>query len=106
MPAHMVDVVEGSKLAECVGAPRLGVNTIHHQSVAELGEGLVVSAVSPDDGVVEAIEMPGKRFVVGVQWHPEHMWRTRPHSRRLFSAFVNAAKKPGRTTGDSPQLCG
>ena len=106
MPAHMVDVVDGSKLAECVGAPRLGVNTIHHQSVAELGEGLVVSAVSPDDGVVEAIEMPGKRFVVGVQWHPEHMWRTRPHSRRLFSAFVNAAKKPGRTPGDSPQMCG
>ena len=92
MPAHMVDVVEGSLLAACVGAPRLGVNTIHHQSIAELGEGLVVSAVSPDDGVVEGIEMPGKRFVVGVQWHPEHMWRTRPHSRRLFNAFVQAAK--------------
>ena len=93
MPAHMVDVIEGSKLLECVGAPRLGVNTIHHQSVAELGEGLVVSAVSPDDGVIEGIEMPSKRFVVGVQWHPEHMWRTRPHSRRLFCAFVKAAKK-------------
>ena len=92
MPAHMVDVVEGTKLAECVGAPRLGVNTIHHQSIAELGEGLIVSAVSPDDGVVEGVEMPGKRFVVGVQWHPEHMWRTRPHSKRLFSAFVEAAR--------------
>ena len=91
MPAHMVDVFEGSLLAACVGAPRLGVNTIHHQSVAELGEGLVVSAVSPDDGVIEGIEMPGKRFVVGVQWHPEHMWRTRPHSKRLFKAFVEAA---------------
>ena len=93
MPAHMVDVVEGSKLAECVGAPRLGVNTIHHQSVAQLGEGLVVSAMSPDDDVVEGIEMPGKRFVVGVQWHPEHMWRTRPHSKRLFKALIEAARK-------------
>ncbi|MBQ3329226.1 MAG: gamma-glutamyl-gamma-aminobutyrate hydrolase family protein [Eggerthellaceae bacterium] len=92
MPAHMVDVAEGSLLARCVGAPRLGVNTIHHQSVAELGEGLVVSAVSPDDGVIEGIEMPGKRFVLGVQWHPEHMWRTRPHSKRLFRAFIQAAK--------------
>ncbi len=93
MPAHMVDVVEGSLLAACVGAPRLGVNTIHHQSIAELGRGLIVSAISPDDGVIEGIELPGKRFVVGVQWHPEHMWRTRPHSRRLFSAFVEAARK-------------
>ena len=93
VPAHMVEVVEGSKLAACVGAPRLGVNTIHHQSVAELGEGLVVSAVSPDDGVVEAIEMPAKRFVLGVQWHPEHMWRTRPHSKGIFRALVEAAKK-------------
>jgi len=92
LPAHMVDVVEGSLLATCVGAPRLGVNTIHHQSIAELGEGLVVSAISPDDDVVEAIEMPSKRFVLGIQWHPEHMWRTRPHSRRLFNAFVQAAK--------------
>lgn len=91
VPAHMVEVVEGSKLAECVHALRLGVNTIHHQSVAELGEGLVVSAVSPDDGVIEGIEMPGKRFIVGVQWHPEHMWRSRPHSKDLFGAFVKAA---------------
>ena len=92
VPAHMVEVMEGSKLAECVHAQRLGVNTIHHQSVADLGEGLVVSAVSPDDGVIEGIEMPGKRFVLGVQWHPEYMWRTRPHSKRLFRAFVQAAK--------------
>ena len=91
MPAHMVELVEGSLLASCVGATRLGVNTIHHQSVAELGEGLVVNAVSPDDGVIEGLEMPGKRFIVGVQWHPEHMWRNRPHSKRLFRALVEAA---------------
>ena len=91
LPAHMVDVVEGTRLSSIVGAPRLGVNTIHHQSVADLGEGLVVSAISPDDGIVEGIELPGDAFVVGVQWHPEHMWRTRPHSKRLFRAFVEAA---------------
>ncbi len=93
LPAHMVDVVEGTKLADIVGAPRLGVNTIHHQGIGELGEGLIVSAVSPDDGVIEGIERPDKLFVIGVQWHPEHMWRTRPHSKRLFRAFVEAAKE-------------
>lgn len=92
MPAHMVDVVGGTRLESIVEASRLGVNTIHHQSVAELGEGLVVNAVSPDDGVVEGIELPGDLFVVGVQWHPEHMWRTRPHSKRLFRALVDAAR--------------
>jgi len=92
MPAHMVEVVEGSKLEKLVGATRLGVNTIHHQSIAKLGEGLVVSAVSPDDGIVEAIEMPDAHFVVGVQWHPEHMWRRRPHSKRLFRALVEACR--------------
>ena len=92
MPAHMVDVAEGTRLSDIVGASRLGVNTIHHQSVDKLGEGLVVSAVSPDDGVIEGIELPGERFVVGVQWHPEHMWRTRPHSKRLFKALVAAAR--------------
>ena len=92
LPAHMVDVVEGTKLYEIVGAARLGVNTIHHQSVETLGEGLVVSAISPDDGVIEGIELPDAQFVVGVQWHPEHMWRTRPHSKRVFSALVEAAR--------------
>lgn len=93
LPAHMVDVVAGSQLEKIVGAPHLGVNTIHHQSVDELGEGLVVNAISPDDGIIEGIELPGSRFVIGVQWHPENMWRTRPHSKRLFRALVEAARK-------------
>ncbi len=91
VPAHMVDVVDGTLLASIVGAPRLGVNTIHHQSVAKLGDGLVVSAISEEDGIVEGVELPSARFVVGVQWHPEHMWRTRPHSKRLFRALVEAS---------------
>lgn len=92
MPAHMLNLVEGSRLAAIVGAPRIGVNTLHHQSVDKLGEGLVVSAMS-DDGVIEGIELAGDDFVVGVQWHPEHMWRRRPHSKRLFAALVEAASK-------------
>lgn len=92
MPAHMLNLVEGSRLEQIVGAPRIGVNTLHHQSIAELGKGLKVSAVS-DDGVIEGIELDGDLFVMGVQWHPERMWRRRPHSKRLFAALVEAASK-------------
>ena len=49
------------------------VNSIHHQAIRELGEGLVPEAVSEPDGVIEAIRWEGHSFVVGVQWHPEFM---------------------------------
>lgn len=57
----------------------------HHQSVGALGEGLVVTATS-EDGVIEAVELPGHRFVVGIQWHPEESGDT-----TLFEALVEAA---------------
>lgn len=97
MPAHMLNLVEGSKLERIVGAPRIGVNTLHHQSIAELGRGLKVSAVA-DDGVIEGIELEGDVFAVGVQWHPERMWRRRPHSKRLFAALVEAAAEVRKNT--------
>lgn len=92
LPAHMANLVEGSKLEQVIGVSRIGVNTLHHQSIARLGEGLMVSAVS-DDGVIEGIELKGEAFVLGVQWHPELMWRQRPHSKRLFAALVSAASE-------------
>ena len=97
MPSHMLNLVEGSKLEHIVGAPRIGVNSLHHQSVAQLGEGLVVSAVA-DDGIIEGIEHEGEPFIVGVQWHPERMWRRRPHSKRLFAALVEAARQSRERT--------
>jgi len=62
---------------------------LHHQAIKQLGQGLVLGATS-DDGVVEAVEMPGKRFVVGVQWHPEHL-QDEPSMRALFQKFVGVA---------------
>ena len=64
-----------------------------HQAVDEIGEGFVVTARSKD-GIVEAIENPSKRFVIGVQYHPERMLETskfREHRRKLFEAFIKAA---------------
>jgi putative glutamine amidotransferase len=59
----------------------------HHQAIAEVGKGLVVSAWDAD-GVVEALELPGDNFVVAVQWHPEESL----DDLRLFAAVVDAAR--------------
>jgi putative glutamine amidotransferase len=61
----------GSQLESILGTSA-SVNSLHHQAVAAPGEGLVVSARSAD-GLIEAVEGAGERFVVGVQWHPEKL---------------------------------
>lgn len=89
-PTHPVTMAEGSRLQAILGPERL-VNTRHHQAIKRAPEGWVVSAVAPD-GIIEAIEHPGHRFVLGVQWHPEN-FQGRPYSfDALFMAFVDAAK--------------
>ena len=70
LPAHDVSVVEGSRLAAILGAGDHPVNSRHHQAVDHVGEGLIVSARSCTDGVIEALEAPARRFTVAVQWHP------------------------------------
>jgi putative glutamine amidotransferase len=92
--AHDVQVRNGSRLERALGgtidqSSACAVNSRHHQSVATLGEGLVVSATAPD-GVVEAIENPEAAFCIGVQWHPENFCRSGEFSP-LFDAFVAAA---------------
>ena len=88
---HNVNIAMGSKLYSIVGRTELGVNSIHHQCVGDrLGEGVSVSAVSPD-GIIEAIEVASNRFAVGVQWHPEELAASDSHHAALFRAFVNAA---------------
>jgi putative glutamine amidotransferase len=68
---HEVDVVEGTLAMRVIGAAQHGTKSHHHQGVDRLGDGLSVSATSPFDGVVEAVELPQHAFVLGVQWHPE-----------------------------------
>jgi len=76
----------GDRLA---GADTCEVNSRHHQAVKRVAGGLQVSATAPD-GVIEAVEDPGARFCVGVQWHPENFWRT-GEFRALFEGFVEAS---------------
>jgi putative glutamine amidotransferase len=68
---HDVEVIEGTLAHGVIGATHHATKSHHHQGVDRLGEGLSVSATSALDDLVEAIELPGRSFVLGVQWHPE-----------------------------------
>lgn len=87
---HEVKISAESKLATLLGTTQTPVNSIHHQGIEKLGDNLVANAVAPD-GLIEGYEMPDKRFVVGVQWHPEAIVDDVPGQRGLFKGFVDAA---------------
>jgi putative glutamine amidotransferase len=88
---HAVTVERGSLLARVAGAEQLRVNSLHHQAINKLGEGLRPVAWA-DDKVIEAVELPGAPgFVLAVQWHPEELVDDDPAARRLFEALVAAA---------------
>lgn len=89
--SHEIDVAENTRLAKAMGAGSNQVNSFHHEAVKDVAEGFVVSASSVPDDVVEAIELPGERFVLGVQWHPEEL-TARQEARQLFRDFVTAAR--------------
>ena len=91
---HWIEIAPGSRLSQIMGARRVRVNSSHHQANGRLGSGLRKVAWS-EDGVIEAIEREGEDFVLGVQWHPERMWRRAPRQSRLFAAFVAAASEGG-----------
>jgi putative glutamine amidotransferase len=86
---HEVRVQSGSRLAAALGAEVLQVNSMHHQAVDRVGEGLTVVAHAPD-GVIEGVEWTADDWwMVGAQWHPEELMGTpEPWDRALFSAFA------------------
>lgn len=91
-PAHPVDVEEGSLLWRCVGGrPQIQVNSAHHCCVERLGEGVRLTGRATD-AVPEAIELPGKRFCLGVQWHPEYTWHVLESDMGLWRSLVEASR--------------
>jgi putative glutamine amidotransferase len=102
--AHPVRIADGSRLAALLAASgetaaatagdqAAQVNSSHHQAVRVPGDNLLVSAVSPADGVIEAVELEAPdHFVVGVQWHPERTYAESAFSRAIFAAFTKAAE--------------
>jgi putative glutamine amidotransferase len=93
--AHPVRIAPGTRLSSLVplnDSPEPHVNSSHHQAIKLPGDGLQVSAVSPADGVIEAVELDSREhFVLGVQWHPERTYTQSAFSRALFASFAQAA---------------
>jgi putative glutamine amidotransferase len=103
-PAHAVTIEPGNILHRIMAAKKtslplkLRVNSTHHQAVKSLGQGATLCGISPD-GVIEAVAIEGRRFMVGVQWHPELLYPSHPEQDRIFQAFIREARR-----GAAPQL--
>jgi len=93
LPLRDVMIHQHTRLYQIVGTSQLKVNALHHQAVDRIGEGLQFAA-HDKNGIVQAIEQPSGRFVLGLQWHPEFMPYTW-HSRKIFKAFVSALQREG-----------
>lgn len=83
---HVVRFEDGSRIAEIYGATEAKVNTLHHQGLSSVGDGLIVEGRS-DDGLIEAARCDGEWWALGVQWHPERM---EGDHQAIFEAFRDA----------------
>jgi len=90
-PSHRIRIEKGTKLFGILKEEELMVNSFHHQVIKELAFGFIISAYA-DDGVVEGIESTKHKFVIGVQFHPESLFRESPAIKRLFSSFISVCK--------------
>ena len=84
--SHRITTRSGSHLKHCIGSS-LYVNSFHHQVIETVGQGLTACAHAPDK-TIEAVELSEHPFAIGVQWHPECMYRTSPQMRELFGEFI------------------
>lgn len=84
---HGVRITEGALAARAVGATAAAVKSHHHQGVGELGEDVTITGWAVEDDVIEAIELPGKAYALGVLWHPEEDQRS-----RVIASLVQSAR--------------
>ena len=89
---HHVTLTEDAPLAQLLGGTSLGINSYHHQAVKQLADDLWEMARS-EDGLVEAVYAPSRRFLWAVQWHPEFSYRTDWAARAVMRAFAEACRK-------------
>jgi len=86
---HDVTIVAGSRLEDIAGGGTWNVNSLHNEAVAEVAPGLKASAHAPD-GTIEAIELQGHPFAIGVQWHQERYHMSDHPGNALFKALIEA----------------
>ncbi len=99
-PVHTVRIEGGSRLRTVVGTEVLGVNSLHHQAVAEVGDGLA-SVAWADDGTVEAVEGLARNRIFGVQWHPELMTASPGHGE-LFQWLAEESATSAKALASAP----
>lgn len=89
-PSHSLKILEDSPLYEIFKRDEIWTNSYHHQGINELGKGLKVAALS-EEGLIESVYLDGKKFALGVQWHPEMMYDNE-EMNLIFKKFINACK--------------
>lgn len=93
IPVHTVDICPSSPLYLALKTDKLSVNSYHHQAIKDLSPELAAMAIS-EDGLIESVYSPNKRFVWAVQWHPEFSYEVDEASRKLFEMFVRSTVCP------------
>lgn len=88
--SHNIEIDRKSKLYRILKKGSISTNSLHKQAIKNLGWGLNISALS-DDGIIEAVELKGRGFVLGVQWHPENLVLNYPIFRNIFSELVEVS---------------
>lgn len=88
---HSIDVLEGSQLADYFKTGDQ-INSVHHQAIDQVGQGLIVTARDPRDGIIEAMELPGYPLLA-VQWHPEFLIEEEGGDQSLFDDLVKKAEQ-------------
>lgn len=92
--AHTITIAPGTRLHGIAGATEISVNTAHNEALKDIPDDITVSARAPD-GIVEAIELPDRRFAVGVQWHPEFFLSDGDPNFALFQHLIAEAGQRG-----------
>ncbi len=90
---HDVHIDAGSRMEQILGTCEIRANSLHHQAVKKPGKGVRITGCA-EDGVPELIEVPGHRFMLGAQCHPEEIYEDVPAWAHLFAAFIEACTKP------------
>ncbi|MFP4499290.1 MAG: gamma-glutamyl-gamma-aminobutyrate hydrolase family protein [Vulcanimicrobiota bacterium] len=99
---HNINIKKDSRLYEIMGETTIRVNSYHRQAVRKLAPGMAVSATA-DDGLIEAIEMPGEVFIMGLQFHPERLIKEDPRFDAIFETFIEEARKT-RVEKQKPEM--
>lgn len=88
--AHKVKISEGTLLKSITIMEEFDINSHHQEAIVEVSDTVKINAIAPD-GVIEGIEVPGKKFAMGLEWHPEYFLTE--YDKKIFSAFIKAATK-------------